>query len=144
MGIKDYKPETALVPIGNTSLSLRGVSLEGLSVLMRDHLSDIDGLVAIFQNNVKTDLEVGVMVQYAMGLIREAPALVSTLIYTCDMEAQNDSDIDADDYRDLDISVQLKCLKAIAEMSFKEAGGAKKFIESFGNILHLAQPVAKL
>lgn len=138
MGIRDYKPETVVVQTGNTSLTLRGVSLEDISVLMGNHLDDLDAVIAIFGKSVKSDIDVALATQYVVGLIREAPALCSSLIALADVDNEDD---DAEPYRVLGLGHQLKCIEAIGQLTFKEAGGPKKLLESLtGLILNVSPP----
>lgn len=132
MSIADYKPETAEVEFKGGSLTVRGLALDDVAVLMRTHMSDIDGLVAIFQNGVSDDIAIAQMSQYAMGLLREAPGLVSNLIALACDDAEN-----VPLYRQLPMPVMLRAVESIGKLTFEEAGGPKKFIESLLGMLRV-------
>lgn len=138
MSIADYKPETAEVKFKGGSLTVRGLALDDLAVLMGTHLSDLDVLVGMFQREVKAELAVPVMAQYAITLVKEAPGLVANLIaLACD-----DGD-NVDPYRKLSMPKQLECVEKIANLTFEEAGGPKKFFESLMRLIRGVTPPAK-
>lgn len=125
MSIADYKPATADVPFKGGSLTVRGLALDDVAVLMRLHLVDLDGLVEIFQKGVSDDKAVAQVSQYAMGLVRSAPGLVKNMIaLACD-----DGD-NVPAYSKLSIPVMMNAVEKIGALTFEEAGGPKKFLES--------------
>ena len=137
MSIADYTPATAEVSFNGGSLRVRGLALDDISILMRSHLSDINALVQLFQQEVRDDVAVAAMTQYAVALIKEAPGIVSNLIaLACD-----DGD-NVDPYRKLSMPIQLRAIEMIGRLTFEEAGGPKKFAESLINLIRRVSPTA--
>lgn len=125
MSINDYRPATAEVEIKGGSLTVRGLALDDIAVLMRSHLVDLDKLIAIYQGNVNDGAAVATFTQYAVALAKEAPGLVANIIALgCD-----DGD-NVPPYRKLSLPASVRAVDKIAELTFEEAGGPKKFAES--------------
>lgn len=126
MPISDYQPPTAVVefPKGG-SLTLRGLALDDVGVLMRSHLVDLDKIVALFQGAVADDKAVPVLVNQAIAMAKDAPALAANIIaLACD-----DGD-NVPQYRRLSMPLMVQCIKQVIVLTFEEAGGPKKFVES--------------
>lgn len=128
MSLSDYSPEKAVVVFKGGQFEVRGITLDDLAILLRDHLDDLDAIVNILgtsmKNGVSQDTMVAVATQHALALVREAPGLVARTI------AQQSDEPDAvENARKLPPSVQVDALEAIARLTFEEAGGPKKFFE---------------
>lgn len=135
MSLADYEPIRAEVGFKGGSLSVRGLALDDVAVLMRTHLDDLNPLVDLYTKEVKTDVDVAAMSQYIIGLVKEAPGLVANLIaIACD---EPDA---VDNARKLPMPTQVKALKMIGALTFEEAGGPKKFIESLVGLVRSATP----
>jgi hypothetical protein len=125
MSIHDYKPETAEVEFKGGSLTVRGLALDDVAVLMRSHLVDLDKLIGIYQSEVNDAAAVASFAQYALALAREAPGLVANIIaLSCD-EPEH-----VDKFRKLSIPITTRAVEKIIQLTFEEAGGPKKFVES--------------
>lgn len=137
MGLADYQPVRETVAIsGGQSMQVRGLALEDVTVLFRAHLADLDKVVAIFGKQLDADQAVTAMMTHAIALVKEAPGLVANLIAL----ASDEPDA-VDNARRLPFAVQVTALKAVARLTFDEAGGPKKFVEGLGDLLRgLAPP----
>jgi len=135
MPISDYKPLTAEVTFKGGSLSVRGLVLEDVATLLRLHLTDLDKIIEMFESGPPTDLEYMEYAKYAVKIAREAPGLVAnTIALACD-----DGD-NVDDYRKLSMPIMITAIKAIAGLTFEEAGGPKKFFESLMEMIRGMRP----
>ena len=137
MSLADYQPLRHVVPFKGGDISVRGLSLDDVAMLMNEHLSDIDKLFGLYDGSVREDVKVLATAQFAIGLIREAPALVANMIaLACDEpEAVPQA-------RKLPIPVQVEAIKAICMLTFDEAGGAKNFLSSLTNLIAAVAPAA--
>ena len=127
MPIDDYRPLTAEVGLNSKggSLTVRGLALDDVAVLMRSHLVDLDKLIDIYQNKVGDAATVAVFTQYAVTLAKEAPGLMANIIALgCD-----DGD-NVPKYRKLSLPITVRAVEQIVNLTFEEAGGPKKFVES--------------
>lgn len=133
MSLTDFAPPKTVVHSRGGDVEVRGLTLDDIAVLMRDHLDDVNALVELFERNAGTptaDNMVSQIVTNAVSLIREAPGLVAMMIaMACD---EPDA---VDNARSMSMSLQVKVIKAIAELTFEEAGGPKNFIESLMMLL---------
>ena len=140
MGLSNYKPKVTSValPGEGGAIVVRGLSLDDIAVLMNEHLSDIDGLVAIHSESLAKDQRVEEMARFAIGLAKDAPASVEPLIAL----AADEPDAVANARR-LPLPVQVNILKVVLGLTFEEAGGFPKFVESLTQMMSgmaLAQP----
>lgn len=138
MSLADYQPLRREIPLrGGSSVSVRGLSLDDVAVLMNLYLRDIDALFNLY-DEVDEASQVRAMAQFAVVLCREAPTLVAHAIaLVCDEPDHIDK------ARLLGLPKQVEILKAVFEMTFEEAGGARKFIESLGMLLQTLAPAVQ-
>lgn len=135
MALADYSPERVAIGFKGGSFQVRGLSLDDVSVLMKDHLADLDELLVLYSRNVDPQMTVAATAQYAVTLVREAPSLVANVIAL----ASDEPDA-IDNARRLPLPTQVDALKAIGQLTFEEAGGAKKFFESLKELVMRVRP----
>lgn len=137
MALADYTPPRLAVPFKGGEFSVRGLALDDLALLMRNHYSDINALVDVFAKDTTEEQPVAAITKHAVALIKEAPGLVANLIaIACD---EPDA---VDNARKLMMPVQVRAIETIAKLTFEEAGGPKKFMESLANLLRGMRPAA--
>lgn len=137
MALSDYVPARSVVSFKGGEFSVRGLALDDIAVLMRNHLSDINALVDVFGKDVTDEAAIGAVAQHAIALIREAPGLVANLIALASDEPDS-----VDHARRLLMPVQVRAIEEIAKLTFEEAGGPKKFFESLMVLLRGMRPAA--
>lgn len=137
MALVDYQPERSTVSFKGGEFSVRGLALDDIALLMRHHLRDINALVDIFGKDVTDEVAVAAVAQHAIALIREAPGLVANMISLASDEPDS-----VDAARRLLMPTQVRALEEIARLTFDEAGGPKKFIESLMVLLRGMRPAA--
>lgn len=131
MSLSDYTVPTAVVELKGGQVTVRGLSLDDLAILLRNHMADLDKLIEIFSQPVRREIAVGAMVQHAVPLIREAPGFAANLIaLACDEPDE------VDKARSLPLAAKTKLLTKIAELTFEEAGGAGKFFENLFPVIN--------
>lgn len=137
MPLAGYQPETREVQIGKgQSVALRGLSLNHLAVLIREHFPDIDGIVELFQGKVdfkKTSIDAVVL-----AVVSQAPGLAANLIALAAGEG------DASDAEKIPGPVQVKILTVIGELTFTEVGGVGKAMEMLAALLKRKEVTAVL
>jgi hypothetical protein len=128
MSLAGYTPETRTVPLGgDRSFAVQGLSLNHVSVLVREHFPDLDAIVELFQNFDK--LTPDQFQPLALSLISQAPGFVANVIALAAGEG------DASDAEKLPAPVQLLALQAIGELTFTEVGGVGKAWEIVATLL---------
>lgn len=138
MLLADFHPQREQVSFRSGSLSVRGLALDDVALLIRENLSDLDTLLKLYADEEGSQAAITATAQYAVAMIRESPALVGRVIaLACDEPNSEDH------ARKLPIPVQVELIKKIIELTFSEAGGAKKFFESLTNLLTVVRPADK-
>lgn len=143
MGIRDYKPRRTVVPLGDTSLSVRGLSLTDISELVGNHLKNIDELMEMFEakgNDVFAEEAGNNLIKL---LTSDAPELTGKIIALASDEAVGMIELAelSAVCQTLPFPVQIDALTAIGKLTFEDAGGPKEFfrklkaLRGIGNML---------
>lgn len=127
MSLADFQPLTRTVKAGRLELTVRGLSLDDVSVLINDHLVDLDKLFELYERGAEQPLA---SARFILSLTQEAPALIATAIAL----AADEPDL-VSKARKLSIPAQVELVKAILTLTFEEAGGLGKFVESLTILL---------
>lgn len=129
MSLATYTPPSRAVSLGgDNSFTVTGLSLQSIEILVRTHLPDIEELFELFMsggNFTNDDLK-----RLALTLATRAPGFTANLIAL----AAGETDATENAAR-LPFPVQLQALADIAELTFAEVGGIKKFVETVAGLL---------
>jgi hypothetical protein len=136
MSLKDFKIASDVVTFRGGSLELRGLSLNDFSVLMRNYLPELNNLFQLYENEATRDNAITQSVKFASTVVQEAPGMVAQMIVLCGDEEQSLLPVAAR----LPITVQVECVRKIIELTFEEAGGAKKFLDSLVGMVKTMGP----
>jgi hypothetical protein len=136
MSLKDFVIATRSVPFRGGSLEVRGLALNDISHLIRRYLAELNTLFQLYEKEETRDTAAAQSVQFAVTIIQETPNLVAQLIVLA-----TDSEPDTLHIAErLPIPVQTEVLRSIIELTFEEAGGAKKFIDSIVSLVTSLRP----
>jgi hypothetical protein len=127
VALTDYQPETSTIEFAKGgSFTVRGLSLDIISALVRKHLPDLDKLVALAIDAIPQDggFGAGEAMYVAQRLTTEAPGLVSSIIA---MASDSPSEEGAKAAAQLGIAKQIEAITEIGRLTFEEVGGVKKF-----------------
>lgn len=119
MPLAGYTPENRVIQIGPTnSFVVRGLSLNDVAVLVREHFPDLEALFDLFGNadQITTDS----LEPLVMSVISQAPGFAANVIALAAGEG------DASDAEKLPFPIQVQALLDISELTFTEVGGIKK------------------
>lgn len=135
MALADFQAERRNVMVnGKVLFSVEGLSLDTLALLVSTHMPDLEYVFGIVVHGEQPGETFQQQVaRVAMGLAREAPGLVANIIAICSGEQLNDELIKT--ARRLPFPAQVQALEHIGAMTFEEAGGVKKAIESLMTLL---------
>jgi hypothetical protein len=106
---------------------VRGLSLNDVAVLMREHFPDLEAVFDLFQGAEKMQPE-----QWeglALSVISNAPGFAANVIALAAGEGS------AEDAARLPAPVQLKALTQVGELTFTEVGGVGKAWEIVAGLL---------
>jgi hypothetical protein len=136
MSLKDFKIASDVVTFRGGSLELRGLSLNDFSVLMRGYLPELNNLFKLYEDEATRENAISQSVKFATTLVQETPQMVAQMIVLCADEDQSLLSVAAR----LPITVQVECIRKIIELTFEEAGGAKKFLDSLVGMVKTMGP----
>lgn len=136
MALSDFTPEQTTMSIGNTSISVRGLSLVDVSSLMRTHLSDLESVIELYEKSAQTEgLSSIALGKFAIALVKDAPGLVAHMIALAADEPSM-----AEKAARIKMLDQIKLIKAIGALTFEEVGGVKKLMGEFTEMLQRMRP----
>lgn len=129
MSLANYTPPSRTVSLGgDNSFNVNGLSLQSIEILVRTHLPDVEELFELFMDggNFTTDD----LKRLALTLATRAPGFTANVI------ALGAGETDAtENAARLPFPIQLQALAEIAELTFAEVGGIKKFVETVAGLL---------
>ena len=126
MTIAGYKAPRREVPLqGAESFSVKGLTLEDISVLIETHFNDLDGLIELFTSQ-SVDLTMDNIKPIATAIVGQAPGFAANLIAL----AAGEPDAAPTIQKEFGAGVQIKAVMEIGDLTFSEAGGIKKGLES--------------
>lgn len=136
MTLKDFQIATRSVSFRGGSLDVRGLALNDISHLIREYLTEINTLFGMYENEATRDTAAAQSVQFAVTIIKETPNLVAQLIVLATDSTQDELHL----AERLPIPVQTELIRQIIELTFEEAGGAKKFLDSLVTLVTSLRP----
>jgi hypothetical protein len=135
MALSDFQAERREVKVnGKVLFSVEGLSLETLALLVNTHMPDLEYVFGIVVHGEKADETFQQQIaRVAMGMAGQAPGLVANIIAICSGEPLTDDLIKQ--ARRLPFPAQVQAMEHIGSLTFEEAGGVKKAIESLMTLL---------
>lgn len=139
MTLKDFQIATRSVPFRGGSLEVRGLALNDISHLIREYLAELNTLFDLYSKEESRETANAQSVKFAVTIIQETPNLVAQLIVLATDSTQAELTI----AERLPIPVQTEVLRQVIELTFEEAGGAKKFLDSIVGLVTSIRPATK-
>lgn len=140
MALADFIAERRDVIVnGKVLFSVEGLSLDTLASLVHTHMPDLEYVFDIIVHGEKANETFQQQItRVAVGLAKQSPGLIANIIALCSGEMTRDGSeagrqADAkliELARRLPFPAQVAALEHIGAMTFEEAGGVKKAIES--------------
>ena len=121
------------------TLYVRGVALEDVTMLVRDHLDELNKIFGLYDAAKGEDdqsVVVSNAVQFAINLVTKSPHMVTALIHSCT------EGLPLEKVRQIPAPVQIDAIRAIFDLTFEEHGGAKKFLGSVLNLVAAMRPAS--
>jgi hypothetical protein len=132
MSLADYTPERVTISLRNKPLmEVRGLSLEDVSVLIRQHLPDLEKLYDLAQagGQVAPVLRRFSEDGFLLKTVTEVPNLAARVISLAADEPGSDHLAKL-----LPIATQIMALQAIVRLTFEDIGGPKGFLVLLENV----------
>lgn len=140
--LSDYKPESRVIELSGSSFAIVGLSLESFTLLVREHLDDLEHVYDMVTGALKNGTDISdVDIQHViMTVAQELPTLCASIICA----SANEDSLEARNAA-LRISApkQIEILIAVFELTFTEVGGIKKAIEIVTNLMVKIKPKAQ-
>jgi len=130
MALSDYVPECRQVKVdGKVIFSVEAISLDTLAALVKTHFPDLEHVFEIVLDGEKdNEALTDQMQRIALGLASRAPGLLANIIAVCSTEEFSEQLVK--NARRLPFPIQVEAMMQIGGLTFEEAGGVKKAIES--------------
>lgn len=133
MGLSTYTPESREIVLKGGKFNIGPLNLEDVSVLVREHLPDMEALFDIFQ---KADANFGNdLLPIAQSVVSQAPGFAANVIAL----AAGEPDA-APSASKLPFPVQVDLISQIGDMTFSETGGIKNSWELVVGLLTKTKP----
>jgi hypothetical protein len=123
------------------AFSVQGLSLEGIAILVREHLSEMEPLVDLFINGEKAKLTSVADKDFTpvvQALVSQAPGFAANVIAV----AAGEPDA-VGVAATIPGPLQIEILVAIGELTFSEVGGVKKSWETVASLLSMVKKSPK-
>jgi hypothetical protein len=128
MALSDYQPERRAYVLAGGGFEVSGLTPAHLATLVRTHLSDLEALFTLIKCGA--DISEGDGLQLAADLLTQAPGFCANIIALASGEPESGPIVET-----LPFPVQVDALVAIGDLTFKEVGGVKKFVEKITILL---------
>lgn len=136
MSLANIQIPREVVMFRGEPIALRGLSLNDFSTLMRGHLAELNKLFDLYDNEETRDTAMSQSASFAIKIVQEAPAMVAQLIVLASDSPQEEISI----AEAFPLPLQVECVRAIINVTFEEAGGAKKFLDSLSAMVTNLRP----
>lgn len=127
MSLADYQPEREQIfHKGSLLVSVRGLSLDDLSVLVRGNLAELQQIYAALKQPDQFSIDELMIMQ----LINQTPLLAAKII---SLAADEPAALEAASR--LTVPLQMTILIAVARLTFEDVGGPKAFVAMVGQLV---------
>lgn len=131
MGLATYQPRTTEVTIGDdNSVTVRGLSFKDVVELFEEHSDEINEAFGLISSNGEDGEEAASDEQMLVQLVAMFPDLVGAIIALASGERDQ-----VEQAKKLPFPTQLAVCVDIVDLTFREVGGAKKFMAMVGTAL---------
>lgn len=139
MSLATYAIQREEVTFMGGSLMLRGLSLNDISSLMYNYLDQLERLFGMYSDEAQQETAMQEGAKFAVTILRECPKMAAQLIVLAGDEPQELLSI----AEQLPIPVQVEAIRKVFDLTFADAGGAKKFVDGIVAVVRANRPTAK-
>lgn len=132
--LANYKAETRVIPLGDSAITVLGLSLNSFTQLITAHFDDLEAVYDLISSVTKgkadiSEQDIATIIGKALS---EAPGLVANLICAAANETGDDAHNAA---LTIPFPKQFEIATAVIDMTFKEVGGVKKSIDQVMSLM---------
>jgi hypothetical protein len=139
MPFADFQPPREAVAWAGGGASVRGLSLEDVSRLVRTHYVDLEQLIALYDDRAALPSIGGLTLDdTVLTLCRDAPQFAATAVLLAADEAGDERAEEA--VRRLPLPVMVDALRKVSRLTFEEAGGLRPFLGTLSALLAQVLP----
>lgn len=139
MSLADVVIPTREVTLGESRVMVRGISLNDVSALLRDHLVELSTLFDLYDDEETRETAMAAGASFAIKLVQEAPDMAAMcIILLTDSPAS-----DLPKARKFPLGWQVELIRVALEVTFEEAGGGKKFLDKMMAMVRNVRPSTK-
>jgi hypothetical protein len=140
MALKDFTIRREEMRFQGGVVLMRGLALNDITHLLREHLAELNTLFKLYEKEDTRDTAIAQSINFATTIVMKTPELAATAItLACD---EIDSPEALDVARKLPFPTQVEMIRKIIELTFEEAGGLKKFIDSLVGTIQTLRPAS--
>lgn len=138
MSLSDYTPERQPIKLPREgSFSVRGLSVEDVSALLRAHMPHVDQMFQLYAAQTKDIFATGAAEKLVLTVVKDFPQISAALISLASDEPDTEAQA-----RKLPFPTQIEAISAIGRLTFEEVGGPKKFFASLSALMGGLMPPA--
>jgi hypothetical protein len=138
MSLQDFVISREEVAFRGGTIAVRGLALNDITSLMRNHIDEVSTLFRLYDKEETRETAMAQSAQFALTIVQQTPEMVAMLIVL----ASDSPPEDLAKAERLSLSTQVELLRNIIELTFEEAGGAKKFIDGLMSMVSILRPTA--
>jgi hypothetical protein len=137
MSLSNYKAPSHTFETNGGSFDVKGLSLSDVSILVNEHLPDMEAVFDLFSNSLSlNDLQ---MRAVASSIVATAPGLAANIIAIAAGEYSA-----APTAATLPAPLQINIIQKVGDLTFSEVGGVKKGMQAVvGLLMERMTPEAK-
>lgn len=139
MSLKDFQIHREAVTYRGVSVHVRGIAPKDITHLIRGHLTELNTLFEMYSKEETKQTAIAQSVAFAGRIVSELPDFAVHLIMAAADEDMDDEET-FDHVMKFPIPLQIELVRKIADITFEEAGGAKKFIDSIVDMVNTLRP----
>jgi hypothetical protein len=132
MALADFTPQREPVTFQGGSFSVRGLSLEDVSRLIRTHYADLETLLTLYDDQAVDVFSRRGLDKFVLKLCQDAPQFVASIVL---LASDEEGELAEAAVRRLPLPVLVDALVKIGNLTFQEAGSLKKFVGALGTLL---------
>jgi hypothetical protein len=123
MSLSAFQPVSSSISIGNTSLTVRGLSIQDVSSLMSAHLVDLESIIDMYEQSNGEGISTIGLGKFVLNIVKDAPGLAAHIIALASDEPDQ-----VEMAAKIKFFDQIKLIREIGRLSFDDVTGLKKFV----------------
>jgi len=127
---------TREVTLGEVRVPVRGISLNDISSMLRDYLAEISALFDMYDNEETRETALAASASFAIRLVQECPDVAAQCIVLVTDSPQSE----LEKAKRFPLGWQVEVMRVALEVTFEEAGGAKKFLDRMMSTIRVMRP----